>query len=165
MSVWCSGRGGFAWGRGHGFEPRQPRSVATCDLMTGTGGWLANGLSPIKKVNTTTIAHHGTNNTHVNTIAHHVRRPGPLVLSWARSAAHGTAWDTRFTLRVCCEPVAAQGNTTWSRVFCWFAVRTMAHNKQAKKIFFALQKFSTLKPHLHKLHIQIWGNYNLVWYI
>jgi hypothetical protein len=29
MSVWCSGRGGFARGRGHGFEPWQPRSVAT----------------------------------------------------------------------------------------------------------------------------------------
>jgi hypothetical protein len=53
MSVWCSGRGGFARGRGHGFEPRQPRSVATlrekiCDL-TGTGGRLAGGVSPIKK--------------------------------------------------------------------------------------------------------------------
>jgi hypothetical protein len=65
---------------------------------------------------------HDTNNTHVNTIARHVLRPGPLVLSWARSAAHGIAWDTRFTLRVCREPVAAHGNTTWSRVFCWFAV-------------------------------------------
>jgi hypothetical protein len=29
MSVWCSGRGGFTRGRGHEFEPRQPRSVAT----------------------------------------------------------------------------------------------------------------------------------------
>jgi hypothetical protein len=51
MSVWCSGRGGFARGRGHGFEPRQPRSVATLrEKMTGTGGWLAGGPSPIKKV-------------------------------------------------------------------------------------------------------------------
>jgi hypothetical protein len=23
---------------------------ATCDFMTGTGGWLAGGVSPIKKV-------------------------------------------------------------------------------------------------------------------
>jgi hypothetical protein len=53
MSVWCSGRQGFARGRGHGFEPRQLRSIAkkcaTCDLLTGTGGWLASGVSPIKK--------------------------------------------------------------------------------------------------------------------
>jgi hypothetical protein len=45
MSVWCSGRGGFARGRGHGFEPRQPRSVATLrekmrDLRRRrVGGW------------------------------------------------------------------------------------------------------------------------------
>jgi hypothetical protein len=41
MSVWCSGRGSFARGRGHGFEPGQPRSIVTYaktyDLMTGTG--------------------------------------------------------------------------------------------------------------------------------
>jgi hypothetical protein len=48
MSVWCSGKGGFARGRGHGFEPRQPRSVAACD---GGDGWVAGrwGLS-YKKV-------------------------------------------------------------------------------------------------------------------
>jgi hypothetical protein len=53
MSVWCSGRGGFARGIGHGFEPRQPRSVATLrekmrDLRLGDGdGWLVGrwGLS------------------------------------------------------------------------------------------------------------------------
>jgi hypothetical protein len=47
MSVWCSGRGGFARGRGHGFEPRQPRSVATLrekmrDLQGDDGDrWVA----------------------------------------------------------------------------------------------------------------------------
>jgi hypothetical protein len=53
MNVWCSGRGGFARGRGHGFELRQPRSVATLrekmrDLRR-VGGWLAGGVSPMKK--------------------------------------------------------------------------------------------------------------------
>jgi hypothetical protein len=51
MSVWCSGRGGFTRGRGHGFEPRQPWSVATLrekmrDLIMSTGGWLAGGVPP-----------------------------------------------------------------------------------------------------------------------
>jgi hypothetical protein len=47
MSVLCIGRGGFARGRGHGFEPRQPRSVATLcekmrDLRLDDGdGWVA----------------------------------------------------------------------------------------------------------------------------
>lgn len=62
MSVWCSGGGGPLEGRGHRFEPREPRSVATlhekirdlcvagrwgsstkihsacCDLFAGAGG-------------------------------------------------------------------------------------------------------------------------------
>jgi hypothetical protein len=56
MSVWCGGRGGFRRGRGHEFEPRQPRSVATLrekirDLrLDDWDGWLAGGVSPIKKV-------------------------------------------------------------------------------------------------------------------
>jgi hypothetical protein len=52
MSVWCSGRGGFTRGRGHGFEPRQPRSVAILrekmrDLRLYGDGWVAGwwGLS------------------------------------------------------------------------------------------------------------------------
>jgi hypothetical protein len=51
MSVWCSCRGGFARGRGHGFEPRQPRSVAALreKIARLAGGWLAGGVSPIKK--------------------------------------------------------------------------------------------------------------------
>jgi hypothetical protein len=46
MSVWCSGRGGFARGRGHGFEPWQPWSVATLrEKMRGrVGGWPVGSL-------------------------------------------------------------------------------------------------------------------------
>jgi hypothetical protein len=46
MSVQCSGRGGFARGGGHKFEPQQPRSVATlrekhvtCDGDEWVAGW------------------------------------------------------------------------------------------------------------------------------
>jgi hypothetical protein len=42
MSVWCSGRGGFARGGGHRFEPQQPWSIAT---LRGTGGWVAGWVA------------------------------------------------------------------------------------------------------------------------
>jgi hypothetical protein len=59
MSVWCSGRGGFArgsnqnciWtGSNHGNRGAPRLYAKNARLATGTGGWLAGGVSPIKKV-------------------------------------------------------------------------------------------------------------------
>jgi hypothetical protein len=45
MSVWCSGRGGFARVGGHRFEPQQQRRVAT---LLCVGGW-ASGVPLLNK--------------------------------------------------------------------------------------------------------------------
>jgi hypothetical protein len=34
----------------HGASRLYTKKCATCDLLTGTGGWLAGGVSPIEKV-------------------------------------------------------------------------------------------------------------------
>jgi hypothetical protein len=46
MGVWCNGRGGFARGRRHEFEPHRSRSVTTLrEKNDGDGGWSV-GSSP-----------------------------------------------------------------------------------------------------------------------
>jgi hypothetical protein len=52
MSVWCSGRGGFARGKGHRFEPRNcgASRLYAKKCATGTGGLLTGGALLYKKV-------------------------------------------------------------------------------------------------------------------
>jgi hypothetical protein len=86
------------------------------------------------------------------------REPGPQLT--AQLGTHGAYYV--------CAVSPWQLTATLHEAECFVGlpwVRTTAHDKQAKKIIFCPPKVSTLKPYLYKLHIQIWGNYNSVWYI